>query len=318
MTLAEARVACDTLRNQIRNSGVVPEKFGQTETLDNLYRKLEKHHFPHMKKGTVRHYEMSYRRYVKPRFGKLDPAEITRPMVLDLIADLLEEDGKVNSNKALMILNLIYNKNIEFQFYTGVNPAAGIQRYTRDERERYLTADEIDILLGEIEHQPDEEFGRFIKLCLFTGQRSNNVASMKWNQINLETKTWTIPANEMKSGRLMVVRLTDTALIIIKENPKDRTYVLHNEDAYKQLERWRARWDRFRTKIQMEDVNIHDLRRTFGAILAQNQFSLHSIAAALGQTSISATSIYARLSEQSMMDAFEKVEAVIKKCDKTS
>jgi len=167
----------------------------------------------------------------------------------------------------------------------------------------------------------DREFAGFLMLLLFTGQRSNNVVRMKWSQINLNNDTWEIPAKEMKSKKKgNTVNLCQTAVEIIKQFPTDRTYVLHSHpDWSMRLNSWQKRWDTLRNKIGFgplendpdNQVNLHDLRRTFGAILAQNQYSLHTIAKALGQTSISATSIYARLNEAAMVDASGFVEDVL-------
>lgn len=323
MSLKEARTECGRLKSEIRTKGVVPSKKPRTETLDDLYNLMVDQHFPALAEGTRRNYEMSYRLYVKDEFGRLPADRITKAEVNKHKMHIRNTFGISCANKVLMIINLIYNICREEGFTEYESPVAGVKRETteRDERERYLNEEEREVFLSVVENLKDREFAGFLMLLLFTGQRSNNVVRMKWSQINLNTDTWEIPAKEMKSKKKgNTVNLCQTAVEIIKQFPTDRTYVLHSHpDCSMRLNSWQKRWHILRKKIGFgplendpdNQVNLHDLRRTFGAILAQNQYSLHTIAKALGQTSISATSIYARLNEAAMVDASGFVEDVL-------
>lgn len=322
MTLKEARIRCDSLRTEIQRTGVVPSKKNKGETLDDLYQLLEAHHFPALSEGTRRNYKMSYRLYVKDQFGSLPPDKITKADVVKHRTHIQKTHGVSCANKLLMIFNLIFNVCRENGFCSIESPVAGTKRTktNHDERDRYLNREEREVFLREVEGLADREFAGFLKLLLFTGQRSNNVVRMKWSQLNLDSRQWIIPADEMKSRKVHVVSLSQTAIDTIRRFPMDRTYVLHSHpDWDKRLNSWQKKWNDWRGEIgfgpSLDDpdnqVNLHDLRRSFGAILAQQQYSLHTIAKALGQTSISSTSIYARLNEAAMVDACGVVEDVL-------
>jgi len=329
MSLKQARIRCDKLRTEIQTTGIVPSRKSKAETLDDLYSILEAHHYPELAAGTRRNYEMSYRLYVANKFGSRLAGDITRAEVVKHRTHIMNTCGVSCANKVLMIFNLIYNVCRENKFTELESPVAGMKRTStdHDERDRYLNEEEREVFLNEVESLEDREFAGFLKLLLFTGQRSNNVVRMRWSQINLHTNQWTIPAEEMKSKKVHVVSLSQTAIDIIKQYPRDRLYVLHShQDWSDRLNSWQKRWDRIRKRIGFgalekdpdNQVNLHDLRRTYGAILAQNQYSLHTIAKALGQTSISATSIYARLNEAAMIDASGFVEGVLLGKDQAS
>ena len=55
-------------------------------------------------------------------------------------------------------------------------------------------------------------FGDFIKLLFLTGQRRSEVAEMRWEDIDLDSKIWSIPAAMNKSARQHNVPLSDAAI----------------------------------------------------------------------------------------------------------
>jgi integrase len=63
-------------------------------------------------------------------------------------------------------------------------------------------------------------FGDTQKLLLLTAQRRAEVSGMTWSEVDLEAKTWTIPAARSKSRREHIVPLSDTAVEIIEALPR--------------------------------------------------------------------------------------------------
>ena len=57
--------------------------------------------------------------------------------------------------------------------------------------------------------------------------------------------------------------------------------------------------------VSVQDVRIHDLRRTVGSWLAQSGNSLHLIAKVLNHASVSTTAIYSRFGQDSVREALE-------------
>ena len=65
-------------------------------------------------------------------------------------------------------------------------------------------------------------------------------------------------------------------------------------------------WNRVRTAAGVEDVRLHDLRRTVGSWLAQAGNSLHLIGRVLNHSNASTTAVYARFGEDSVRAALEQ------------
>ena len=64
-------------------------------------------------------------------------------------------------------------------------------------------------------------------------------------------------------------------------------------------------WERIRQAANLEDVTLHDLRRTCGSYLAQAGVPLHTIGAILGHKDEVVTKLYARLAQDDERKALE-------------
>ena len=58
-------------------------------------------------------------------------------------------------------------------------------------------------------------FGSLLRLLLLTAQRENEVAGMRWVELDLHKGIWTIPASRTKNGKPHIVHLGHLALEIL-------------------------------------------------------------------------------------------------------
>src|SRR2546430_3129304 len=61
-----------------------------------------------------------------------------------------------------------------------------------------------------------------LELCILTAARSGEILGMRWPEIDLEKKIWTVPANRMKAGRDHRVPLAPRAVAILRTLEKLR------------------------------------------------------------------------------------------------
>jgi integrase len=130
-------------------------------------------------------------------------------------------------------------------------------------------------------------FGPTGKLLLLTGARRDEIAGMRWNEIDREAKTWTLPASRTKNKRTHEVPLSDPAMTLIDLLPRvgDRIDFVFSttgrtavsglsgaKDAINSgiVERLReARGDDL-GEIGAADRVLHDLRRTVATNLKRS------------------------------------------------
>ena len=78
-------------------------------------------------------------------------------------------------------------------------------------RDRVLSDVELK-LIWQASGSLGEPFGPFFRLLTATGQRRAEVAGMQWDELDRETRTWTIPADRAKNRKAHIVPLSQSAL----------------------------------------------------------------------------------------------------------
>jgi integrase len=90
---------------------------------------------------------------------------------------------------------------------------------TRTPRDRVLLDQEIRAVWLAANNMP-HPWGPMFRLLLLLGQRRTEVSEMRWSEIDLTAKTWTIPASRMKAGAAHIVPLPDDAVTILQSLPR--------------------------------------------------------------------------------------------------
>lgn len=268
----------------------------------------------HHKKDGGRRNERQYGRHLKPwRNRKL--SEITRRQVEAWHLRIGEKNGKVQANRVLQFLSSLFNRARGLGF-EGANPTHGVKRFREVARDRFLQPDELPRFLAAVAEEPSEVFRDFFMLCLFTGGRRSNVASMQWADISLETATWRIPASSFKTGEPTSVPLSEPALAILRRREATRgdcPWVLPSKrcDAEHITEPKRP-WKGICERAKLEDLTIHDLRRTLGSWQAAGGATMAVIGKSLGHRDGSAaTKIYARMNLDAVRESVDKATAAM-------
>jgi integrase len=157
-------------------------------------------------------------------------------------------------------------------------------------RERVLSRDELRAIWPCLAGAR----GDVLKWLLWTGCRLNEVAGMRWGELN--GRRWTIPAARAKNGRQRTIPLPHQALAVLDGRrrrepdelvfPSSRGGVLSN-------------WDRETKKLQEASGTCgwhrHDLRRTVATMLGDLGFPPHVVSVVLGHMHVAegATAVYA-------------------------
>lgn len=78
--------------------------------------------------------------------------------------------------------------------------------------------------IGEFMQQLRDKNGiapRALEFAILTAARSGEVRGMKWSEVNLDSRIWTVPADRIKSGRRHIVPLSNAAIEILKKIPRE-------------------------------------------------------------------------------------------------
>jgi integrase len=102
-----------------------------------------------------------------------------------------------------------------------------------------------------------------LELCILTAARSGEILGMRWPEVDLDKKVWTVPANRMKAGREHRVPLSGRAVSILKQSAKFKAgdFVFPGQARNRPLSNMAMEMVLRRMKI--EDATVHGFRSSF-------------------------------------------------------
>jgi len=248
--------------------------------------------------------ERQFEKYLKDlhnrRLNTIRPADVAKWHL-----KIGEEHGRVQANRTLGLLTTVFNKAGELG-YDGPNPCTKVRRFAEEERDRFLQGDELGRFFTAVNAEP-ELYRDFFLVALLTGARRGNVQAMAWEDVNLDAAIWRIPAT--KAGVAVVTPLCAAALEILARRHAardDSPWVFPASGRTGHLVDPRKSWERIKAAAELEDIKIHDLRRSLASWQAMTGSTLLVIAKSLGHQDTSATGIYARLQVDPVRESVEK------------
>lgn len=212
------------------------------------------------------------------------------------------------ANRLLSLLGKMFRlaKGWGFIELTAGNPAEGIERFKERKRKRWLKPEELPALAKAIDAEPNIYIRAVLWLYMLTGARKAELLGAKWEDVDWARGQLRLP--ETKAGEEQAVSLSAPALAILQALPRQEgnPYIIPGGKKGHHLVNIYKPWHRVRMAASLEDVRLHDLRRTVGSWLTQDGVDLNRIKDALRHSDISTTLIYARLGEDAAKPAMEQ------------
>jgi integrase len=202
------------------------------------------------------------------KWGERKIGDIRKVDVILLLDDIADR-APVQANRTLSHLRKIFNWAIERDLIA-VNPCAGVKPPgTEIMRVRKLTGDKQTGNDDELKAiwrtaaATSWPFGPILQLLILTGQRRGEVAGMRWSELDLDNKLWTIPAERAKNKTTHMVPLSEAAVEIISRVPRvknvDMVFSTTGSSTVSGFSRAKRRLDK---ATGIRDWRLHDLRRT--------------------------------------------------------
>jgi len=163
--------------------------------------------------------------------------------------------------------------------------------------------------------EPNEVIRDYILLSLLTGARRDNVLSMRWSEIALPRTEWQIPRT--KNGTAHTIPLSAEVVAILERRARKATaraiFVFPGQGKSGHLVEPKKGWQRVLERAGIEDLRIHDLRRTLGSWQAKTGASLAIIGKSLSHKNTQTTAIYARLDQEPVRASVARATAAMLK-----
>jgi integrase len=316
ITVEQARRVVQQMNGRIAEGKTPREERRMADgTLAEVFAEyMEQHSKP--KKRSWRDDQGLYNRYLKKPFGHLPLDALDVERIRALHADVGRR-APVGANRMLALLSKV------FTFTRGrnaINPCRDVERFAESERKRRMTTGELPrffTALDKYEAETGDDTGAdLLRTLLLSGQRRDNVRKMRWLELDLEARTWTIPGTNFKNKQPHVAALPESLVAIFllrKARYGNKQYVFpgkggrgYRVDLYKA---WYKVLEH--AGIDKSTIRIHDLRATLATMMAENGETLEAIARQMGHRSYQTTRRYMRLGQEAVRSAVDRTAAVM-------
>ena len=264
---------------------------------------IERHAKPN-NRGWARQ-DRDLRREFLPHWRDRPISAIGRREILELLDKIADRSSPRRANRYLALIKKLFAWCVE-RGYIEASPASSIKPPGREvSRDRVLSDDETR-LIWQCCEKAGWPFGDLFRLLIVTAQRLGEVAAMSWENVNLEERVWTIPADLAKNGVANEVPLSPLAIEILNGLPSlgKRGYVFPalngSGNPVSGFSRAKARLDKqMAEKCESDGAKpvpawrLHDLRRSAASGMAQFGIAPHVIEKVLNRVSGSLSGVAA-------------------------
>ena len=226
---------------------------------------------------------------VAPAIGKQPIVEVTRRDIAIMLDDL--SDRPALRRSVYLYLSHFFGWCVERDL-AATNPVRDLKAPRAVKaRDRVLDDGEIAALW-----QAPGTMATIARLALLTAQRRGSIEAMRWTDVDLETAVWTVPAADMKSGRLHKVPLSRAAIDLLASWPRLRGPFVFGvgSNGEKPFAGSSNGMEALRRKLGGPDWRLHDLRRTAVTLAQRDGCSVEAIRALTQHKLPGVIGVYAR------------------------
>lgn len=248
-------------------------------------------------------------KHISPIIGKKDISTISRADVALLVSGVGSK-FPYQANRVKEQLSKMFELAIGWGYLPeeSRNPAKGVPDYAKEiARDRWLTSDEIKAVVLAC-HLEDVTIQSAIRLYLLTALRKRELLKLKWSDVNYDMRHIVLPGRRTKSGQPLCLPLSEQAINALRKIPPrlGNPYVFPGRNNGAHLTGIDKIWQRIRERCELQDVQLHDLRRTVASHMVQNGQTLHVVGNVLNQSSEAVTAKYGWLTNADARKALEE------------
>ena len=168
-----------------------------------------------------------------------------------------------------------------------------------------MTPEELPRLWAALKQEPNPYVRGAFFVGMLTGARRSEVLQMQWSDIDVRQGLWRIA--DTKAERPHYIPLPRPVMEELLKLPRleGNPFVFCGRWGRDHLVNVSKPWRRIRKDAGLDDVRIHDLRRTLGSWLVAAGASLPLIGKALNHSRPETTQIYARMQVEPVRAALE-------------
>jgi integrase len=272
---------------------------------------------PKLKPRTVSDYRQLLDRHILPFLGNLTVAEIDHGQIERRHREMKSTPRR--ANYAISVLRALLSFAVKHGLRSS-NPAGGVKLYRENKRERFLSEAEFGAAADGISKaEAAGTIGPFaatgLRLALFTGARSGEITSARWEFVDWERRLIRLP--DSKNNQPRTIRLSDAAIEVLRATPHVGAFIVAGQKRGSPYRNLTHAWTRVRKIAGLDDVRLHDLRHSFASLALSHGTPLFTVGKLLGHKDANSTQRYAHLAADTLTQANDQIgeamQAAIKK-----
>ena len=320
ISLKVARVRAGAELATIRAGGVDlldrKDAIGRAPTVNDALDKFFNEYAPErittgrLARSTVAAYRNQADNHIRPVLGERRVKDVTRADIEGMTRRF--SGTPTLRNRVLALTSRLFNL---FEIWElrplHTNPVRGVDRVRLDPRDRTLAPSEMAALAVALQDTEERNPAAVaaIRVAALTGLRISEVLAVRWDHVDFETGRVTLP--KTKTGRRQH-DLPAVALAILVNLPRINEWVFTNgRDAPVTYRTVRLYFARVAKQAGLDDVRLHDLRRTVMTHAAAAGVGTHVLRDLLGHKTSQMADRYIRFVGNPVREAREQIGAAM-------
>ena len=264
--------------------------------------------------------------HIMSALGDLPAAKVTVRDVEAMLTRVSATQTSARSvNKHRAVVSAVYGYGMKDSAYgLPTNPAAGADKRREPHRGAlvFYTPEEIEALarslakglhrdparpaVGEQEQLEDRQDGELIRVAAYAGLRQGELLALRWRDVDFAGHALTVARalsagveSSTKSGKVRRVPLPDQAAAALDRLSRRANFTAPDQLVFCSAfgrtlngSALRRRFKRARDAAELRPLRFHDLRHTYGSLLAAAGVDLVAIQSAMGHAALTTTSRY--------------------------
>jgi integrase len=251
-------------------------------------------------------YDLYYRTRLKARFGHLPLNKVSLADVQQLHSEIAAAGLKpATADHHAKFMRVLLNKAVAWGLIKE-NPLRALHLFNADNKQqRVLSEAEMQKLLTQLDGDKNREVACLLTWLIATGARRGEAMRARWQDVDMERKSWHIPSTNAKAKKGRHVPLNSLAMAVLQEcetrreaHQSDFLFESRHGTAFGDIQH---QWLRILRDAGIPRCRVHDLRHSFCSWLARQNVSLYTISRLVGHANPATTTVrYAHLSQDTL------------------
>lgn len=292
-----------------------------------------------LKPRTIKCYQDLLNGYVKD-WGDQPIANITKEMIASKHAEVGTNRGENAANNLMRTISSLYNfAYVLADEKIAPNPVHRLRQtrqwYKVDRRETFIQPNELRYWYAAVMQTDNSIIRDYLLLVMFTGLRKQEGMQLKWENVDLRNRTFTIPPERSKNGKAHTLPMSTFIYSLFQQRRAERIngYVFPGTGSAGHLVETdrQIRAIEHKTELLINEVSsqeeldqkiaeapdevasgikfcLHDLRRTFITVAESTEVSYASLQKLLNHSSGSSiTSSYIQITTERLREPMERI-----------